>query len=38
MIQADGQEIKYTLIVNELIHDYLFESYNEFMKKAKELK
>ena len=37
IIQADGEQTKYILIVNELIQDSLFKAYKDFMKKAQEL-
>lgn len=38
MIQADGELIKYNVIVNELIMDNLLQSYREFTKKAEEMR
>ena len=36
-IQADGQEKKYQLIVNELIQDQLLNTYQDFSEKAKDI-
>ena len=36
-LQNDGTPIKYSVIAHELIQDYLFQAYNDFLKKAKEL-
>ena len=36
-LQNDGTPVKYSVIAHELIQDYLFQAYNDFLKKAKEL-
>lgn len=38
MIQADGEQINYNVIVNELIMDNLLQSYHDFTKKAEEMR
>ena len=37
LLQADGEQVKYSIIANELIQDYLHKTYREFHDKAKEI-
>ncbi len=37
MLQADGEQVKYSIIAHELIQDYLYKTYKEFHDKATEI-